>query len=46
MNSIYKIPGYIYLMGSFFLKLGWSLVREFEGADIWQILFWRSCIFL
>ena len=46
MYSIYKIPGYILcLMGAFFLSWGGLLVREWEGSDIWQILFWRAFFF-
>ena len=46
MKSIYRIPGYILLlMGAFFLSWGGLLIREWEGNDIWQILFWRSFFF-
>ena len=46
MNSIYKIPGYtLCLLGAFFLSWGGLLVREWEGSDIWQILFWRAFFF-
>ena len=46
MTSIYKIPGYILvLMGAFFLSWGGLLIREWEGGDVWQILFWRSFFF-
>jgi len=46
MYSIYKVPGYILcLMGGFFLSWGGFLIRKFEGADIWQILFWRALFF-
>ena len=46
MYSIYKIPGFILcLMGAFFLSWGGLLVREWEGSDIWQILFWRAFFF-
>ena len=46
MTSLYKIPGYILvLMGAFFLSWGGLLIREWEGNDIWQILFWRSFFF-
>ena len=46
MHSIYKIPGYILiLMGAFFLSWGGLLVREWQGGDIWQILFWRAFFF-
>ena len=46
MPSIYKIPGYILcLMGAFFLSWGGLLIREWEGGDTWQIIFWRSFFF-
>jgi len=46
MQFIYKIPGYILiLMGGFFLSWGGLLIRNFEGADVWQILFWRALFF-
>ncbi len=47
MKFIYKIPGYILiLLAGFCLSFGGPLVRSFEGADPWQILFWRSIFFL
>ena len=46
MTSIYKVPGYILLlMGAFFLSWGGLLIREWEGGDVWQIIFWRSIFF-
>ena len=46
MNFVYKIPGYtLILIGAFFLSWGGLLVREFDGANIWQILFWRAFFF-
>jgi len=46
MQFMYKAPGYILcLIGAFFLSWGGLLVREFEGTDIWQILFWRAFFF-
>ena len=46
MHLIYRLPGYILcLMGGFFLSWGGLFIRKFEGADIWQILFWRSFFF-
>ena len=46
MQSIYKTPGYLLvLIGAFCLSWGGLLVREFDGADIWQILFWRAFFF-
>jgi len=32
-------------MGAFFLSWGGLLIREWEGEDIWQILFWRAFFF-
>jgi drug/metabolite transporter (DMT)-like permease len=46
MQFIYKIPGYILcLMGGFFLSWGGLLIRNFEEANVWQILFWRAFFF-
>jgi len=46
MKFIYKIPGYmLIIMGAFFLSWGGLLVREFDSANIWQILFWRALFF-
>tara|TARA_B110000967_G_scaffold46176_1_gene46513 strand:- start:2847 stop:3746 length:900 start_codon:yes stop_codon:yes gene_type:complete len=46
MQFIYKVPGYILiLMGGFFLSWGGLLIRSFEGANVWQILFWRALFF-
>ena len=46
MKFIYKFPGYMLIItGAFFLSWGGFLVREFESADIWQILFWRAFFF-
>jgi len=46
MKLIYKIPGYLLILtGAFFLSWGGLLVREFDEANIWQILFWRALFF-
>ena len=46
MQFIYKTSGYLLiLIGAFCLSWGGLLVREFDGADIWQILFWRAFFF-
>jgi len=43
MQFIYMVPGYLLcLIGGFFLSWGGLLIRSFEGADVWQILFWRA----
>ena len=47
MHFVYKIPGYILcLLAGFCLSFGGPLIRSFEGAGPWQILFWRSIFFL
>ena len=47
MQLIYKIPGPILvLLGGFSLSWGGLIIRSFEGASIWQILFYRSLFFL
>ena len=46
MNSIIKIPGPILIfLGACCLSFGGLLVKSFEGATLWQILFWRSIFF-
>ena len=47
MQFLYKIPGYILcLFAGFWLSFGGPLIRSFEAASPWQILFWRSLFFL
>ena len=47
MQFIYKIPGYILcLLAGLCLSFGGPLIRSFEGAGPWQILFWRSLFFM
>ena len=47
MGIIYKIPGPILvLLGGFSLSWGGLIIRSFEAASIWQILFYRSIFFL
>ena len=47
MHFIYKIPGAILvLLGGFSLSWGGLIIRSFEDASIWQILFYRSLFFL
>ena len=46
MNLITKIPGPILIfLGAFCLSFGGLIVKSFEGATLWQILFWRSIFF-
>tara|TARA_B100001057_G_scaffold473904_1_gene538883 strand:+ start:548 stop:1414 length:867 start_codon:yes stop_codon:yes gene_type:complete len=47
MLFLYKIPGYILLLlGGFCLSWGGFIVRSFEEATVWEILFLRSFFFL
>jgi len=46
MKIISKIPGPILIfMGALSLSFGGLIVKSFEGATLWQILFWRSIFF-
>ncbi len=46
MNLLFKIPGYILVfLGAVTLSFGGLIVKSFEGATLWQILFWRSVFF-
>jgi drug/metabolite transporter (DMT)-like permease len=46
MNVISKIPGPVLIfMGALSLSFGGLIVKSFEGATLWQILFWRSIFF-
>ena len=47
MQFLYKIPGYILVIfGGFCLSWGGFIVKSFEEASVWQILFLRSFFFL
>ncbi len=47
MNLIKKIPGpLLVFFGACSLSFGGLLVKSFEGATLWQILFWRSLFFI
>ena len=47
MYFVYKIPGpLLILTGGFCLSWGGLILRSFESASIWQILFYRSIFFL
>jgi drug/metabolite transporter, DME family len=42
-----KIPGSILvLLGAICLSFGGIIVKSFEGANLWQILFWRQFFFI
>ena len=46
MSLFLKIPGPILVfLGAFSLSFGGLIVKSFEGATLWQILFWRSIFF-
>jgi drug/metabolite transporter (DMT)-like permease len=46
MNIIKNIPGPILIfMGALSLSFGGLIVKSFDGATLWQILFWRSIFF-
>ena len=47
MQLLYKVPGYILVcFGGFCLSWGGFIIRSFEQASVWQILFLRSFFFL
>ena len=47
MQFLYKIPGYMLLLfGGFCLSWGGFIVRSFQEANVWQILFLRSFFFI
>ena len=46
MNIIKKLPGpFLIFLGALSLSFGGLIVKSFEGATLWQILFWRSLFF-
>ena len=46
MKSIISLPGSLLVfLGAFSLSFGGIIVKSFEGANLWQILFWRSLFF-
>ena len=47
MNFISKLPGALLVfLGAFCLSFGGLIVKSFEGATLWQILFWRQFFFV
>ena len=47
MSFIKKIPGpFLVFLGACSLSFGGLIVKSFEGATLWQILFWRSLFFI
>ena len=46
MNIITKLPvPLLIFLGALSLSFGGLIVKSFEGATLWQILFWRSLFF-
>ena len=46
MNIITKLPcPLLIFLGALSLSFGGLIVKSFEGATLWQILFWRSIFF-
>ena len=46
MNLIKNLPGPLLIFfGALSLSFGGLIVKSFEGATLWQILFWRSLFF-
>jgi len=47
LTFLNKIPGSILvLLGAVCLSFGGIIVKSFEGANLWQILFWRQFFFI
>ena len=47
MSLISKLPGpLLVFLGAFCLSFGGLIVKSFEGATLWQILFWRQFFFI
>jgi drug/metabolite transporter (DMT)-like permease len=46
MNIIKNLPGPLLIfLGALSLSFGGLIVKSFDGATLWQILFWRSIFF-
>ena len=47
MNFFSRLPGpLLVFLGAFCLSFGGLIVKSFEGASLWQILFWRQFFFI
>tara|TARA_B100000674_G_C37791252_1_gene891855 strand:+ start:55 stop:936 length:882 start_codon:yes stop_codon:yes gene_type:complete len=47
MRFLTKLPGpLLVFLGACSLSFGGLIVKSFEGANLWQILFWRSLFFI
>ena len=46
MNFLNRLPGSVLVIfGAICLSFGGIIVKSFEGANLWQILFWRQFFF-
>ena len=46
MSFLSRVPGpFLVFFGACALSFGGLIVKSFEGANLWQILFWRSVFF-
>jgi len=46
LTFLNKIPGpFLIFLGALCLSFGGLIVKSFEGANLWQILFWRQFFF-
>ena len=46
MKSMKRIPGpFLVFLGAFCLSFGGLIVKSFDHANLWQILFWRQVFF-
>jgi len=46
LTFLNKIPGsFLIFIGALCLSFGGIIVKSFEGANLWQILFWRQIFF-
>ena len=46
MSILKKLPGpLLVFLGAVFLSFGGLIIKSFEGANLWQILFWRQFFF-
>ena len=47
MKLIFSLPGpLLVFLGALSLSFGGLIVKSFQGANLWQILFWRSLFFI
>ena len=47
MTIIRNLPGPLLIfLGALSLSFGGLIVKSFEGATLWQILFWRQLFFV